>query len=178
MGAHLVSFQKGIQAEYRPAIWSEFASKSHEEIEQWTLDISFQEAYSLVRERARDLNPDLYEEYKAELNENEAYFELTVLTPKAKWLDMVSLSFKPDEEKTVVYAKAFSTGFLPLTVPFAPIFNTFFFWVPFLDPNGECSKWLQLFRKAEKLENHVLDVQHLKVSLGNPRRSKILQGKL
>eukprot|EP00658_Telonema_sp_P-2_P041320 TRINITY_DN2953_c0_g1_i2.p1 TRINITY_DN2953_c0_g1~~TRINITY_DN2953_c0_g1_i2.p1 ORF type:complete len:102 (+),score=17.30 TRINITY_DN2953_c0_g1_i2:163-468(+) len=62
-----------------------------------------------------------------------------IFTPGCRWLDILEVRCKPSdagESCTNVYLKSYSSGFLPLTIPLAPLLNFCLFFVPFAGIGG------------------------------------------
>ena len=65
-----------------------------------------------------------------------------------KDLYVVTLKIDIDgtKDETKIYGIGESTGFLPMKIPFAPFFNIFLCWVPFLDM-GNNKRYLRRITK-------------------------------
>jgi hypothetical protein len=114
--------------------------------ENFVLDVSISEAAAATQAAVEALRTDpklrarynswmqlLPEEGKS-LNDSEKFALLAVT--KIGWLDpsLITLSKEGDDAsapKTRVRVVGWSAGFLPITVPGAPLLNVLLFWVPF-----------------------------------------------
>ncbi len=89
----------------------------------------------------------------------------------AKWLDLAEIRIRPHKEEGSCLSKnisllkfsslpfsfsvanrlrvafrGFSSGFLPLSIPLAPLWNIFLFWIPFYDSNLQSEMWVCIDR--------------------------------
>lgn len=80
-------------------------------------------------------------------------FEITTATPqnvhvltwtKKEWLDSLDVSLTQNGSTTVAKASFYATGFLPTSIPLAPILNIALFFIPFASPGP--GEMLQTFR--------------------------------
>lgn len=62
-----------------------------------------------------------------------------------EWLDSLDVSFRPRGDGCVATASFYATGFLPTSIPFAPLVNVAMAWFPFASP-GPRGEMLQDFR--------------------------------
>lgn len=123
--------QAPIQALLRPAMWMPGIRNIHSHSETWESDKPPEEVLTaLVRAiehiRQRDDTGAYYDIHK--VNKEKLFLRVFCFT-KAEWLDVVEITVKGD----CIQAKSFSSGFLPLFIPFAFIINCVFFWFPFYD---------------------------------------------
>lgn len=73
---------------------------------------------------------------------------------KKEWLDALDVSFQPTAKGCTAKAKCYATGFLPTSIPGAPVLNIGLALFPFVSPGPNGKKLLQDFR-LEKLEDLV-----------------------
>merc|ERR1711966_235471 len=65
---------------------------------------------------------------------------------KSEWLDVLDVRLKrTDSGGTEAYVSFYATGFLPTSIPGAPLINTVLFFMPFASPGGR-GGFLQNFR--------------------------------
>jgi hypothetical protein len=91
---------------------------------------------------------------------------------KNEWLDSLDVSFKPNQTNDggcVATASFYATGFLPTSIPGAPIINVAFAWVPFASPGPRGEMMLQDFR-LRALES-LVSKQLQETKQGVPRMS-------
>jgi len=122
----------------------EFSNSSPEEVSRALVDV----LENLTDDRKAKLYMPEFRIEKADAN------KVHVLTwTKLEWLDTLDVTFRSngngngDGNGNGCTAKAsfYATGFLPTSIPGAPLFNTFFFWFPFASP-GPRGEMLQDFR--------------------------------
>lgn len=126
-------WQSPIQGVLRPAVWLPGVRNLHSCKETWIIPEATPEvclehlvsAISLLSETEKmHINKIHHERHVVQI------FSYT----EAEWLDIVEIEFQPGQERgTLAKAKSFSTGFLPLMIPFAFLLNMIFFFVPFSD---------------------------------------------
>eukprot|EP00924_Labyrinthula_sp_SR-Ha-C_P006425 maker-scaffold_57-snap-gene-1.5-mRNA-1 protein AED:0.02 eAED:0.02 QI:115/1/1/1/0.66/0.5/4/31/179 len=166
--------QRYAQIQVPSGTWLKFALGSHQEIEEWTFTGTLSETYESLLSAVGELDPKIYDLWKKSSSEESAFIKVTVITPGAKWLDLVELKLRKGEEgETVVAARAYSTGFLPLSIPLAPILNIAFCWFPFQDVDGQCQKELMAIRNNEKVISKLKKVDRIFISAGNPRKGPV-----
>ncbi|CAC5379886.1 unnamed protein product [Mytilus coruscus] len=123
--------QGPLQALIRPAMWIPGIKNLHSHFVTWQSDKPPTEVLAaLVRAikqiKSADDTGSYYDIHKIN---KEKYFLRVFCFTRAEWLDVVEIEIKEDS----IEAKSFSSGFLPLFIPFAFILNCVFFWVPFYD---------------------------------------------
>ena len=75
------------------------------------------------------------------LNSNQdAFVEIKCFTA-ARFLDLIQIRIDKDLHAQV---KVFSTGVLPLSIPFAPVINLALFFVPFYDNGLPDQVWIKM----------------------------------
>ncbi|KAK7088179.1 uncharacterized protein [Littorina saxatilis] len=133
--------QAPVQCCLRPAMWVPGLNQLHSHREKWKTEGSTSQInLDSVREalprviQADKTNSDFIVS-KVESN----FLQIQVVT-RAEWLDVIEMWFEDNEIKI----SAFSSGFLPLCLPGACLFNLAFFWMPFSDMgmNAKRLKWI------------------------------------
>jgi hypothetical protein len=130
-------FQGPLQAAIRPAAWIPGFRNIRYHSERWGCSNSVGEVFGKLSELAREYSVarslmDAYVVVHKEDHESH-FLALHTYTPVAEWLDVVEIKVTGyrGSEGCAVNITSFSSGFLPTTVPLAPLLNIAFFWVPF-----------------------------------------------
>ncbi|OWF55288.1 uncharacterized protein LOC110461690 [Mizuhopecten yessoensis] len=124
--------QAPIQSFLRPAMWLPGCNRLHSHTETWRSDSVG--ADSLLEDIVNSV-PDLMESditgatYVVNKVDEERGFVRIFAFTWANWLDVMEFTMRGNK----IQARSFSSGFLPLSVPFAVIFNCVLFWMPFYD---------------------------------------------
>eukprot|EP00588_Corethron_pennatum_P014052 CAMPEP_0194283772 /NCGR_PEP_ID=MMETSP0169-20130528/26103_1 /TAXON_ID=218684 /ORGANISM="Corethron pennatum, Strain L29A3" /LENGTH=193 /DNA_ID=CAMNT_0039029441 /DNA_START=152 /DNA_END=733 /DNA_ORIENTATION=+ len=118
--------------------------------ERWELpDSSPAEASSAFVRILRDLPPDLRTELlvpEFDITRDDGRSVHVRTWTKNEWLDALDVSFRDAPRGgCVATASFYATGFLPTSIPLAPVVNTAFAWFPFASP-GPRGEMLQEFR--------------------------------
>ncbi|KAJ7387228.1 hypothetical protein OS493_004202 [Desmophyllum pertusum] len=141
-------WQSPIQGVLRPAMWLPGIKNFHSRKETWiipeaTPDVCLEHLISAVA--------ILSETEKMHINKvrpGRNFVQIFCYT-EAEWLDVVEIEFQPGRERgTLAKARSFSTGLLPLMIPFAFLLNMIFFFVPFYDHN--CNKM-----RLDRIKQHM-----------------------
>lgn len=141
-------WQSPIQGAIRPAVWIPGIRNLHSKKETWVIpdatpDVCLENLISAVA--------ILGETEKMHINKvrpNRNFVQIFCFT-EAEWLDVVEIEFQPGQERgTIGKAYSFSTGVLPLMIPFAFLLNMVFFFVPFYDQNYNKMR-------LDRLRNHM-----------------------
>lgn len=74
-------------------------NRNHSEIEEWTVTKDFKTVWTGIKQAVEKLDSD-YTIIAA--NEEKKFMRIGVLTPKAKWLDTVDITFLETEKREVV----------------------------------------------------------------------------
>mmetsp|Transcript_25884 Transcript_25884/g.34363 ORF Transcript_25884/g.34363 Transcript_25884/m.34363 type:complete len:175 (-) Transcript_25884:1-525(-) len=168
---YLVSLQGYIQSFLHPGTWLPFAKKYHSEEAEWTFSqpkstITTNEAMDAVWSAAQTLD------YFVARTKNDSNDTMVIDTfTKAKWMDQIIFKFGSGTA-VVVHVEASSTGVFPLIIPFAPILNIFFAFVPFKDFGKNYSAMEKLRKETEKIMDSNIETKTIRRSLGNPRRKE------
>jgi hypothetical protein len=171
MRGAVVAPQAAVQAVLKPAMWLPGVRRMHWEIHEWELEESVEAAMSLVWDCAFDGSRG-WSQYK--LDRAGRRMVLHFLTPKAKWLDALELSFSAAGTGggTRVRVSAFSTGMLPLSIPLAPLLNVALLWFPFGDKDGKCGTEIDELKELVVRKSKRVSSQVLMYSLANPARAR------
>ncbi|XP_012942979.1 uncharacterized protein LOC106012991 [Aplysia californica] len=128
--------QAPVQNFLRPAVWVPGLRNLHSHRETWTLPSDSHQNNlesvlgALMTVIKEDKSGSFWDVQKNDLQVARGFIRVFVYT-RAEWLDIIELTFKGTE----VQVWSFSSGFLPLFIPFACVLNVPLFWIPFLD-NG------------------------------------------
>ncbi|GBG25797.1 Hypothetical Protein FCC1311_020162 [Hondaea fermentalgiana] len=136
-----IAWQRSIQTKLRPALVLPGVRNLHSEEQTWVVAASAKETLEAIWKAASEL-----EEYEPAKREEK---KLTVdyLTTKLKWLDQITIEVVSEsQDSTTLKVVDGSTGFLPLTIPLAPLLNIVLCWFPFGD-NGKCAATMSTLRK-------------------------------
>jgi hypothetical protein len=164
-----LSLQADVQNKLQPADWVTFNFNFHSEEAEWTFDSSItkEEASKAITEAGNSLNAF----YLRSVDGDTIVFDY--ITPTAKWMDQVCIELVSNQGsscKAIVLCK--STGIFPLSVPFAPILNVFFFWIPFGDSGKNGQENSILRKKVEELSGFKVSSETKRYSTSNPNRPK------
>lgn len=164
-----LSLQADIQNKLQPAGWLTFNFNFHSEEAEWTFDpsVTKEEAFRAVTEAGNSLNTF----YLRSADGDAIVFDY--MTPTAKWMDQVCIELVSNEGsscKAIVLCK--STGILPLSIPFAPILNAIFFWIPFGDNGKNAQENSILQKKVEESSGFKVLSETKRYSTSNPNRPK------
>ncbi|XP_033748002.1 uncharacterized protein LOC117333004 [Pecten maximus] len=124
--------QAPIQSFLRPAMWVPGCNKLHSHKEIWRSDSVGADA---LLEDIINTVPDLTEcdstgsTYVVNKVDEERGFVRIFAFTWANWLDVMEFTLRGNK----LQARSFSSGFLPLSIPFAAILNCVLFWIPFYD---------------------------------------------
>lgn len=167
----MVSLQASIQSKLCPATWLPGIRNVHSEECEWTITgLSSDSALSSIYDAAEALQPDFV---GRSIDKTSRKVVVDTLT-KAKWLDQIRITVTPVDDKSCKASViCSSTGFLPLIIPFAPIFNVVLCFIPFGD-GGKCAASMAVLRrKAEEVaaaDGVVIDSKTIRQSITNPRK--------
>ncbi|XP_064613001.1 uncharacterized protein LOC135476800 [Liolophura sinensis] len=125
--------QSGLQAVLRPGVWVPGIRDLHRHRESWRTKIPARDFMKLTLTALEtliksDTKGTYYDIHK--LDEQECFIRILVFT-WAEWLDVVEIQFYDNQAE--VYS--FSSGFLPVCVPFAFVLNAVLCFIPFSDLN-------------------------------------------
>lgn len=172
----MVSVQLAVQAALCPAMWIPGLRNTHHEVHEWHVGEPCAALMDKVWAAAAQLEGGgSWSQW--ELDKARGIIVLNYLTRRLRWLDQVELQFEAGGAgSSVVRVRAYSTGMLPLLVPFAPLLNALLCWVPFSDAGGKCGKEIAELRLAVAATVKQLASTVVMFSLGNPQRFKALFG--
>ena len=167
----MISLQASIQSKLHPATWLPGIRNVHSEECEWTVTgLSSDKILSSIYDAAEALQPDFI---GRSINKTSGKVVVDTLT-KAKWLDQIHVTVTPVDDKSCKASLiCSSTGFLPLIIPFAPIFNVVLCFVPFGD-GGKCaaSMAVLLEKTMEITAADGVDIHSrtIRQSITNPRK--------
>ncbi|GFN97871.1 hypothetical protein PoB_002437700 [Plakobranchus ocellatus] len=131
--------QRPIQTVLRPAVWIPGLRNLHSTKETWTFESNSHQSNldSILNAINKVIDKDTSKFFwqvqpppVALGNETDSKSFIRIFTfTRAEWLDITEITLSGN--KAEVWA--FSSGFLPLIIPFACILNVPLFWIPFLD---------------------------------------------
>jgi hypothetical protein len=164
-----LSLQADVQNKLRPADWVTCIFNFHSEEAEWTFDptITKEEALKAITEAGNSLN----DFYLRSIDGDAIVFDY--FTRTAKWMDQVCVKLVSNQGsscKAIVLCK--STGVFPLSIPFAPILNVFFFWIPFGDGGKNAHENYILRKKVEELSDFKVLSETKRYSTSNPKKPK------
>mmetsp|Transcript_41910 Transcript_41910/g.68995 ORF Transcript_41910/g.68995 Transcript_41910/m.68995 type:complete len:189 (-) Transcript_41910:223-789(-) len=147
----IISIQAKYQALLKPAQWIPIIRDFHRhEMQIGTYHVKEDNDESTLLAdiksmlESNDLLPQSVE------NATDAYIiQSFYFTPTAAWLDTVTLTLRMDRKQHTmsVYGEGESTGFLPVSIPMAPLINIVCCWFPFLDV-GNNERYLQAIQQS------------------------------
>jgi hypothetical protein len=164
-----LSLQADVQNKLQPASWVTFNFNFHSEEAEWTFEpsITKEEAIKSIKEAGTSLN-----DFHLRSASGKAII-FDYFTPTAKWMDQVCVELVSNQGspcKAIVLCK--STGVFPLYIPFAPILNAFFFWLPFGDNGKSAHENSILRKKVEELSGFKILSETKRYSTSNFKRPK------
>jgi hypothetical protein len=164
-----LSLQAAVQNKLQPADWLTFNFNFHSEESEWTFDPSITKkgAFKIITGAGDSLN----DFYLRSAEGDTLLFDY--FTPGAKWMDQVRVELVWNEGspcKAIVLCK--STGVFPLFIPFAPILNAFFFWLPFGDNGKSANENSILLKKVEELSGFKVSSETKRYSTSNRKQPK------
>jgi hypothetical protein len=164
-----LSLQANVQNKLQPADWVTFNFNLHSEEAEWTFDpsITKEEAFKAITEAGNDLNDFYLRSAKGDA------IVFDYFTPAAKWMDQVCVELVSNQGsscKAIVLCK--STGVFPLSIPFAPILNSFFFWLPFGDNGKSANENSILRKKVDESSGFKVSSETKRYSTSNLKRPK------
>ncbi|XP_065190424.1 uncharacterized protein LOC135821298 isoform X2 [Sycon ciliatum] len=126
--------QGPFQAWLRPGYWIPGVRNLHSCRQTWDLDgtpsENFDRLSHFIEENERQQNWIL-----RQANSDTHFIQIFTYTP-SQWLDVTEIQLQPGPQSgTRAVCKSFSSGFLPVCVPGAPLWNAIFCFVPFSDMN-------------------------------------------
>lgn len=152
----IARLQSPIQAFLRPGLWFCGVRNLHVAREMWDIpNCTPTECLdSLVSAVEKIADSEPTGQLRMQKVDRQTWFcQIFSLTRSCGWLDVVEVEFRPAKEGgTEAEAISFSTGFLPVSIPLAFMWNAVLFWLPF-SGNGFNSKRLNSLREA--MECHV-----------------------
>ncbi|CAL1534403.1 unnamed protein product [Lymnaea stagnalis] len=124
--------QAPIQCLLRPGVWLPGIRSLHSHQEKWKFnsDSVKDNLDSVLRAVADVVKADRSRSYWDIQTVARGFLRVFVYT-RAEWLDIIEIKFIGKTAEVW----SFSSGFLPLIIPFACLLNVPLFWIPFLD-NG------------------------------------------
>jgi hypothetical protein len=163
----LVSCQVASQARLRPAVWSPRVARFHSTELVWTLRCSVAQGVAELLALTRELADCGWSVHS--VDEGRGCVVLNWLTPRLKWLDQARFRFEAYGQGCKVDIYAYSTGFLPLIVPFAPVLNCALFFVPFMDGQGACAASIDELRAVIARRELIAGTSVRRMSLSSTR---------
>ncbi|KAH3877434.1 uncharacterized protein LOC127871785 [Dreissena polymorpha] len=122
--------QAPVQALMRPSVWLPCCNRLHQWSEIWNVSCSSNELVDAILEAIRSIQRESTETWDVHKVCRETGFMRLFVFTRLEWLDVIEISPCGEHSYQVV---SFSSGFLPLFVPFACVINLALFWVPFYD---------------------------------------------
>ncbi|XP_048252326.1 uncharacterized protein LOC125380103 isoform X1 [Haliotis rufescens] len=121
------SVQAPIQCALRPSMWVPGLKSLHVHREKWRIDQSAMDFVETVKTGLATMIQEdqlgtFYDVHKIEKN----FVRIFAFT-WAEWLDIVEIKLVDNHAEVV----SFSSGLLPLSIPFACFINVALFWFPF-----------------------------------------------
>mmetsp|Transcript_39336 Transcript_39336/g.64027 ORF Transcript_39336/g.64027 Transcript_39336/m.64027 type:complete len:219 (-) Transcript_39336:404-1060(-) len=168
-------FQSPIQAFLRPGSWIPWCRNIRYHAERWVLSVNritvhkkFMEAIQFfVKSDSGILGQEKIMIY----NEDEKQGTATIycFTKGAEWLDVLEVRFSEpsgllDEEKCVATIRSFSSGFIPTSVPLAPLLSVALFWIPFAGNDPKTRKFNNTVR-VNQIRRHMQDAGGLEIKV-------------
>ncbi|XP_035690773.1 uncharacterized protein LOC118425792 [Branchiostoma floridae] len=132
----LSSIQAPVQAAIRPAMWLPGIRNLHSHKETWHSDSTAPDCLKSLLGALEKVKVDspYWRKHKVNKVDEERYRVQIFTYTRAEWLDVVEIEFRPGQtEGSEAEAASFSSGLFPTLVPLCFVFNTVFFFVPFLD---------------------------------------------
>ncbi|KAK6192705.1 hypothetical protein SNE40_004131 [Patella caerulea] len=156
MGPPSISISSRIQSPLgllRPGMWLPGVRNFHCHKESWLCDASEKDRVtavleSLKRVKQEDDTNSFYDIHKVTDN----FVRIFVFT-FVEWLDIIEIEMKPN----ITHVTAFSSGFLPLCIPFACVINLALFWIPFSDM-GQNKRRVDALKERISLQIQVINV--------------------
>ncbi|XP_068738636.1 uncharacterized protein [Montipora capricornis] len=126
-------WQSPIQGKLRPAVWLPKIKDLHSCHETWIIPETTPEVCLENLIAAVDRLSENEKMHISKVKPHKHFVQIFSFT-QYEWLDVVEIEFQPGRESgTLGKAKSFSTGLLPLMIPFAFLLNMVFCFVPFYD---------------------------------------------
>jgi hypothetical protein len=142
--------QGPLQDSIAPGHWVGQFVGINSKTERWDFPFPAQDVSSALVAVLADLTPERREKlmipnYKVKRADASGVHVLT--WTKNEWLDSFDVSFqpRPNGEGCIATASFYATGFLPTSIPLAPVLNVAMAWFPFASP-GPRGEMLQDFR--------------------------------
>ena len=158
----IIQAQADIQAGLKPAGWIPNVRKFHGADEQtWNLKLNNLDEKDGTNDKIMDIIQEStkksgYLLQPLKVSQTGFILDAYVITRLIGWLDVITLKIcfnkgtellNNDKKEIKIIANSESTGFIPLIIPFAPILNILFCWVPFLDGRKNNTRYLKRIRK-------------------------------
>ncbi|KAL4223255.1 hypothetical protein ACF0H5_016727 [Mactra antiquata] len=145
--------QAPVQALIKPSMWLPCIHRLHSCKETWKTDCNLKEfreavistVYKIIASQESTEFWDFHE-----VREDGTFFRIFTFT-RAEWLDVIEIKYIEGHYEVCSY----SSGVLPLIIPFACILNIVFFFVPFLD-QGLNQRRLQRLKDALSIPVHMV----------------------
>jgi len=142
-GYDLATFFAKKQAKYqdklRSSLWISPFAKMHSSQQKWEstapAEAIFKNILTVVKNRVASKGKDRETTEIVELDHKNMSVKMHVFSPKMKALDIVEIKCEVGEDLggTKVTASSFSSGAVPLALPFGLFANLASFWLPFSD---------------------------------------------
>ena len=159
--AAYVRLQSRVQLSLSPGNWIPFVRMPHKWNEMWLVrDRTPAECVKAIVKATEELCEKggkwVYEVVDAE--EESGRLVICCYT-RARWMDVITINFSKVVSGSNASVSHYSSGFLPLIVPLAPILNCVLCFIPFYDGQLAARRWLPTLRKGL-----TCDVQLLKAA--------------
>eukprot|EP00042_Codosiga_hollandica_P025181 m.110082 g.110082 ORF g.110082 m.110082 type:complete len:171 (+) comp51791_c0_seq2:53-565(+) len=128
----LARTQAPLQAFLRPALWSPFGKRAHLDKQTWEVDQRPSEAFRTFLSAIEQCQAS-FKLIVSATNPASHTAQVLCFTNVAEWLDVIEIEFREAEHGSIAEVIGFSSGVVPLLVPFAPILNVALFLIPFSD---------------------------------------------
>jgi len=156
--------QAPIQAFLRPSLWIPGLRAWHRKKQFWHVSGNTFDNYQKLLTGLQEVEVDLGLLYGfrcvkiSKVDKDKKFIQAYFLSPFMQWLDVVELQCLPGEHTaSMISAHSFSSGVLPVCIPFTCILNIVLFFFPFYDW-GQNKKRLEMIREMSQLD---ADIEHL-----------------
>eukprot|EP00656_Telonema_subtile_P012759 TRINITY_DN16447_c0_g1_i1.p1 TRINITY_DN16447_c0_g1~~TRINITY_DN16447_c0_g1_i1.p1 ORF type:complete len:208 (+),score=42.04 TRINITY_DN16447_c0_g1_i1:186-809(+) len=157
----LLRIQAMIQYWLVPAIWLPLIRWPHFTEKRWVFNVGPEEAMTLIRDALEHFSGHKeHGEFRDQViaKSSPTAQNVMIFTPCARWLDMFEVRCKAGETgHSEVYIKSYSSGFLPMVVPLAPLLNVALFFIPFAGiVNERIALVREHLQKDEEGQRHLI----------------------
>jgi hypothetical protein len=165
--------QGGLQSALTPGIWLPKVRNMHSEEQEWTFACESDKAIADLVKAVEGLQG---QGFRLKALDQSAGRVVVNFYTKAGWLDQYRFKFEAVQGGCKAKVYGFSTGFLPMAIPGAPVLNCALSFIAFADGGKVAHSLHVLSKEFGTVHGAQATVEVTRYSLSNPKRLKRKKG--